>query len=59
MGLFLLRAPPYAQMVKLVDTGDSKSPDFGHEGSIPSLGTKKNYKKRLKTQIFSLFLVNQ
>ena len=28
-----------ARVVKLVDTGDLKSPDFGRAGSSPALGT--------------------
>ncbi len=47
----------YAWMVELVDTGDSKSPGFGCEGSSPSPGTSNEYKKDF-SQYRRVFLMN-
>jgi hypothetical protein len=45
-----------AQVAKLVDAGDSKSPAERCVGSSPTLGTK--YKKRLKSTISSAFALS-
>ena len=45
-----------AQVAKLVDAGDSKSPAERCVGSSPTLGTK--YKKRLKSTISSAFALD-